>query len=59
MVAPNYLSEAGITIGGQTFDNSMDGNLIGTPMTESFTPTNSVYTIPVQPTSAVLLTLTQ
>jgi len=59
MVAPNYLSEAGITIGGQTFDNSMDGNLIGTPMTESFTPTNSVYTIPVQPMSAILLTLTK
>jgi hypothetical protein len=59
MVAPNYKSESGIAIGGQTFDNSFDGNLIGAAMSEGFSPTNAVYTIPVQPTSAVLLTLTK
>jgi hypothetical protein len=59
MAAPNYKSTAGITFGGQTFDNSFDGNLIGTPMNESVTPANSVYTVAMQPTSAVLLTLTK
>ena len=57
MVAPNFNADSGIVFGGQTFDNSFDGNPIGSQATESFTPTNSVYTIPVQPVSAVLLTL--
>jgi hypothetical protein len=59
LAAPNFLSTAGVTLGGQTFDNSFDGNLIGSAMNESFAPTNSVYTVPVQPMSAVLLTLTK
>ena len=57
MLAPSYDSTDGITIGGQTFDGSVDGKPVGSPITDSIEPSNGTYVVPVQPTSAVLLTL--
>jgi Glycosyl hydrolase family 79 C-terminal beta domain/IPT/TIG domain len=57
LTAPSYQSTNGISIGGQTFDGSIDGTLVGTPDNETIAPSNGVYTVPVQPTSAVLLTI--
>lgn len=49
----------GITIGGQTWDGSTDGTIQGTATVTSIAPSNGVYTVSVQPTSAVLLTIQQ
>lgn len=57
LTAPSYQSTNGVSIGGQTFDGSIDGTLVGTPDNETISATNGVYTVPVQPTSAVLLTI--
>ena len=57
MLAPTYESNDGITIGGQTFDGSADGKPVGSQVTDSILPSNGTYTVPVQPTSAVLLTM--
>lgn len=57
LVAPGYQSVAGISFGGQTFDGSMDGTLVGSPIVEAANPSNGVYAITVQPVSAVLLTV--
>ena len=57
LVAPSYQSVAGVSIGGQTFDGSIDGTLVGSPLTEVATPSSGVYSIAVQPVSAVLLTV--
>ena len=58
LVAPSYQSTAGVAIGDQTFDGSLDGNLVGNKANETLQPSGSVYEVSVQPTSAVLLTLT-
>ena len=57
LVAPGYQAVAGVSIGGQTFDGSIDGTLIGSPLAEVASPTNGTYNIIVQPVSAVLLTV--
>lgn len=57
LIAPSYQSATGVSIGGQTFDGSIDGTLVGTADNETISATNGVYTVPVQPTSAVLLTI--
>ena len=57
LIAPSYQSTDGVTIGGQTFDGSVDGNPIGNAVTTSLVPVNGVYSVPVEPASAVLLTL--
>lgn len=59
LVAPSYESEDDVSIGGQTFDGSVDGNLVGSQQSQSVTPSNGTYSIPLQPTSAVMLTLTK
>ena len=59
LLAPSYQSPNGVTLGGQTFDGSIDGNMLGTPTSITLTPSKGTYTVPIQPTSAVLLTLTQ
>jgi hypothetical protein len=59
LVAPGYESKDGISLGGQTFDGSIDGKLIGNQESESVVPSNGTYTVPLQPTSAVMLTLTK
>ncbi len=57
LVAPGYQAVAGVSIGGQSFDGSMDGKLIGTPLVELADPSNGTYSITMQPVSAVLLTI--
>lgn len=57
LLAPSYQSSTGLSIGGQTFDGSIDGTLVGSPDNETASATSGVYTIAVQPTSAVLLTI--
>lgn len=57
LVAPSYTATSGASIGGQTFDGSIDGNLLGSASGETRSPSNGIYYIPVQPTSAVLLTI--
>ena len=59
LVAPGYQANSGVTFGGQTFDGSIDGTLQGTPDVETVNPSNGAYVVPVQPVSAVLLTLSQ
>ncbi|HEX3437152.1 MAG TPA: glycosyl hydrolase family 79 C-terminal domain-containing protein, partial [Pseudacidobacterium sp.] len=59
LVAPSYTATSGVSIGGQTFDGSIDGNLVYSANGETNTPSNGVYSVPVQPTSAVLLTISQ
>jgi hypothetical protein len=59
LVAPGYQSTDGISIGGQTFDGSIDGKLVGSPTPESISPNNGSYTVTLEPTSAVMLTLTK
>jgi hypothetical protein len=59
LVAPGYQSTDGVSIGGQTFDGSIDGKLVGSPTPESISPNNGSYTVTLEPTSAVLLTLTK
>lgn len=58
LVAPGYQSTEGVSIGGQTFDGSIDGTLVGSPANETLGASNGVYYLSVQPTSAVLLTIT-
>ena len=57
LTASNYLATTGVTIAGQTYDNSPDGTLQGTPITETVYPEASVWTISVNPMSAVLVNL--
>ena len=52
-----YLAATGVTFGGQTFDNSLDGGLMGLPTSETLAPTGNVWTVYVQPMSAVLVAL--
>ncbi len=53
--AGGYLATTGVTIGGQTYDNSPDGTLQGSPERETINPVNNVWTIPINPMSAVLV----
>ncbi len=47
----------GIAIGGQTWDGSTDGTIQGTQTVGSISPSGGVYTVSVQPATAVLLTI--
>jgi hypothetical protein len=53
--ADGYLATNHVTIGGQTFDNSSDGTIQGSPATETIRPVAGVWKIPVNPMSAVLV----
>ena len=57
LVAPSFTATSGVSLGGQTFDGSVDGTAAGVQTLTTIEPVNGVYTVPVQPTSAVLLTL--
>jgi glycosyl hydrolase family 79 len=59
LTASNYQATDGISIGGQTFDGSLDGTPVGSPTGETLNPSNGTYNLAIQPTSAVLLTITQ
>jgi hypothetical protein len=52
-----YLATSGVTIGGQTFDGSADGNLQGSSVSEGINSANGVWNISVNPMSAVLVNL--
>lgn len=47
----------GITISGQTFDGSTDGSIQGTQSPTTIPSYSNIYYVPVQPGTAVLLTL--
>lgn len=53
----SIIGTTGITVGGQTFDGSTDGTIQGTQTTDWIEPSNGVYTVTLQPATAVLLTL--
>lgn len=55
--AGGYLATTGVTFGGQTFDNSVNGTLTGTLATEALKPVGDVWTVAIQPMSAVLVDL--
>lgn len=58
LTASNYLATTGLSIAGQTYDNSPDGALQGSPTSETIFPAaGSVWTISVNPTSAVMVNL--
>ena len=58
LTAPSYQSTDGVTIAGQTFDGSIDGKPVGTPVSTVIRSANGgTYTVPVQPATATLLTL--
>ena len=57
LVAPSYESVNGVSIGGQTFDGSVDGKLVGSQTSESVVSSNGSYTVGLQPTSVALLSL--
>jgi hypothetical protein len=59
LVAPGYESATGVSLGGQTFDGSVDGRLVGSTDNETIVPSNGTYNVSLQPTSAVMLTLPQ
>lgn len=51
------IGTTGITIGGQTWDGSVDGKLQGTQSVGAIVPSGGVYSVQVQPATAVLLTV--
>ena len=62
MLAPSALSEYGVTLAGQTYDNSQDGKPLGAYLDERVEGTTVqggvLYTVQLSPLSAVLLRLT-
>jgi Glycosyl hydrolase family 79 C-terminal beta domain len=55
LTAPSYTSTSGVTLGGQTFDTSVDGTIQGTPQTETVEGNNGVFAIQMNITSAALV----
>jgi hypothetical protein len=48
----------GIVLGGQTFDESVDGTLQGEPIAEPVVPSDGIYSFSMPSVSAALLTIT-
>ena len=59
LLAPSYSSINGVTLGGQTFDGTPDGNPQGTVVSEALQPSAGVYTVVVPAVSAALVTIPQ
>lgn len=57
LTAPSYSSTTGVTLGGQTFDGSVDGTAQGTAYAEITQPAGGVYTIALPSVSAALVTI--
>jgi uncharacterized repeat protein (TIGR03803 family) len=57
LTAPFYYSITGLTLGGQTFDGSGDGELLGTLLSESVPTENGTYTVSLPEVSAALVTI--
>jgi len=58
LTASSYTATNGVTFGGQTFDGSTTGQITGTPVSQTITPSGGVFSISVSPTSAMLINLT-
>ena len=57
MTAPSLGSTSGITIAGQTFDNTTNGLPTGNLTSSSVTPVNGVYTLSLSDGTATMLTV--
>lgn len=57
LTAPAVTSTTGVTYGGQTFDGSTDGNLVGANTSTLITPSGTSYTFAMAKASAAMLTL--
>jgi Glycosyl hydrolase family 79 C-terminal beta domain len=54
LLAPGLGAQNGITLGGQTFDASVDGTPQGAPVSQTVTPQADTYAVSVPPVSAAL-----
>lgn len=59
LTAASYSSTSGISLAGQTFDGSTDGRLQGEKQVSQIEANDSLFTVDVPTTSAVLLDLTK
>lgn len=59
LLAPDYKAATGITLGGQTFDGSMDGKPVGKLQRETVKGKNGEYKIHMPAASAALVTFTR
>jgi Abnormal spindle-like microcephaly-assoc'd, ASPM-SPD-2-Hydin/Glycosyl hydrolase family 79 C-terminal beta domain len=57
LLAPSPSSETNVTLSGQTYDGSPDGNVLGKSSTESITAAGGSFTITMPSVSAALVTL--
>ena len=57
LLASSYQATTGITLGGQTFDGTPDGKLLGNASSEEVAPTSGVYSVALGKTSAAVLTI--
>jgi hypothetical protein len=57
LLAPSYQARTGITLGGLTFDGSLDGKPRGSLKGETIIPDKGVYNLQLPPTNAAILVL--
>jgi hypothetical protein len=58
LAAPSLAATTGVSLGGQSFgDETTTGTLPGAPATAPVTPSSGVYTVPLAPGSATLMTI--
>jgi hypothetical protein len=57
LTASRASATTGITLAGQTFDGTIDGNPVGTYANSVVTPSNGIYTFSLPAASAALLTV--
>ena len=55
LTAPSFTSTSGVTIGGQTFETSLDGTIQGAPALHTVQGNNGVFTIQMPITSAAMV----
>ncbi len=59
LLAPAFTSQSGVTLGGQTFDGSVDGTLQGSASVEPITVANGSFVVTMPAASAALVTLSR
>jgi hypothetical protein len=57
LLAPSLSSLSGVTLGGQTYDGSSDGNMVGQASTETITATGTSFILTMPTVSGALVTL--
>jgi len=57
LTGPSVASKKGISFAGQTFDATLDGNPVGTTVTETVVPVAGKYSVTVPAASVALLTI--